>query len=75
VALVAVALAVGLVVAPLVRGYRDRLHAAEVGPDVFMRAAVLSAADDPFMDRAYIGLVSSDTNLRLIGEEPRGSGQ
>lgn len=75
VALAAVALAVILVATPLLRGHRDRLRAAEVSPDVFIRAAVQSAADDPFMDRAYIGLVSSDTNLRLIGEEPRGSGR
>ncbi|MDR7420540.1 MAG: anti-sigma factor [Armatimonadota bacterium] len=61
-----------LVAVPVVNGYRDRLRAAEVSPDVFIRSAVQSAADDPFMDRAYISLVSSDANLRLIGEEPRG---
>jgi anti-sigma factor RsiW len=71
-AAVAVALAVVLVAVPLVNGYRDRLRAAEVSPDLFIRTAVQSAADDPFMDRAYISLVSSDTDLRLAGEEPRG---
>jgi hypothetical protein len=43
-----------------------------VGPDLFMRAAVQSAAEDPFLDRAYIGLVATDANLRLAGEDPRG---
>jgi anti-sigma factor RsiW len=65
-------LAVVLVAVPLVNGYRDRLRAAEVSPDLFIRSAVQSAADDPFMDRAYISLVSSESNLRLMGEEPWG---
>jgi anti-sigma factor RsiW len=68
----AAALALILVAVPLVNGYRDRLRAAEVSPDLFIRAAVQSAADDPYMDRAYISLVLSDTTLRLAGEEPRG---
>jgi anti-sigma factor RsiW len=66
------ALVMVLIAVPVVNGYRDRLRAAEVGPDLFIRSAVQSAADDPFIDRAYIGLVSSDANLRLAGEEPRG---
>jgi anti-sigma factor RsiW len=71
-ALAAVALAVILVAVPLVRDHRDRLRASEVGPDVFIRTAAQSSADDPFMDRAYIGLVATDANLRLAGEDPRG---
>lgn len=71
-ALAAAALAVVLVAVPIVRDHQTRLRAAEVGPDLFMRAAVQSAAEDPFLDRAYIGLVSTDANLRLAGEDPRG---
>jgi anti-sigma factor RsiW len=71
----AVVLAVVLVAVPVLRGHRDRLRAAEIGPDLFVRAAVQSAAEDPFMDRAYIGLVVSDSNLRLAGEDPRGAGR
>jgi anti-sigma factor RsiW len=70
--LAAAVLAVVLVAAPVLRDHQDRLRASEVGPDLFVRAAVQSAADDPFMDRAYIGLISTDTNLRLAGEDPRG---
>ncbi|MDR7537862.1 MAG: zf-HC2 domain-containing protein [Armatimonadota bacterium] len=71
VALAAVALTVVLVAVPLVRGHRDRLRASEVSLDVFMRAAVQSTVADPFVDRAYIGLVLSDVDLRLAGEDPR----
>jgi anti-sigma factor RsiW len=67
----AVALALLLVTVPVVRDRRDRLRAAEVSPDLFIRTAVQSSADDPFMDRAYISLISTDVNLRLAGEEPR----
>jgi len=74
-ALAAVALALILVAVPIVRGHRDRLRAAEVGPDLFMRAAIQAAADDPYMDRAYLGLVTTDANLRLVGEDPRGAGR
>lgn len=71
VALATIVLAVILVGTSLFLGYRDRLRAAEVSPDVFIRAAAQAAADDPFMDRAYLGLVSTDANVRLAGEEPR----
>lgn len=73
VAFAAVALAVVLVAVPLVRGHRDGLRAAEMSPDLFIRAATQAASQDPFMDRAYLGLVTTDANLRLVGEEPRGS--
>lgn len=72
-AMAAVALAVILVAVPLVRGHLDRLRAAEVGPDLFLRAYAPAAAADPFVDRAFITLVSTDAGLRLLGEEPRGS--
>lgn len=75
IALAAAALAAVLVAVPVVRSHRDRLRAAEFGPDVFLRAAAQATADDPFADRAFLGLVTTDANLRLAGEDPRGSGR
>lgn len=75
VALAAAALAVVLVAVPVVRSHRDRLRAAEFGPDVFIRAAAQAAADDPFADRAFLGLVTTDASLRLAGEDPRETGR
>jgi hypothetical protein len=72
-ALAAVALAVVLVAVPLLRGHLERLRAAEVGPDLFLRTYTPAAAEDPFVDRAFITLVSTDAGLRLIGENARGS--
>ncbi len=65
-------LVVVLVAVPALLGHRDRLRAAEVGPDVFVRLAAEAAAGDPFMDRAFLGLVTTDASLRLAGEDPRG---
>lgn len=75
VALAAVALALVLVAVPVVRGHRDRLRAAETGPDLFLRTAVQAAARDPLLDRAYIGLLFTDAALRLAGEDPRRPGR
>ncbi len=72
VALAAVVLAVILVAVPLVRGHLDRLKAAEVGPDLFVRSYAPAAAEDPFADRAFIILITTDAGLRLLGEDPRG---
>jgi hypothetical protein len=74
-ALAALVLAVVLVTVPVLRGQRDRLRAAEIGPDLFIRAAAHANADDPFADRAYLGLVVTDANLRIAGEDPRGTGR
>jgi anti-sigma factor RsiW len=68
---VAAMLVVLLVATPLVLRQQSRLRASEASSDLFIRAAVYSASDDPYMDRAYLGLVSTDANLRLIGEDPR----
>ncbi len=61
-----------LVAVPAIRGHQYRLRAAEVGPDLFLRRAAQAQARDPLMDRAFVGLVFTDANLRLIGEDPRG---
>jgi hypothetical protein len=68
---VAAMLVVLLIAAPVFLGQKSRLRASEVSSDLFIRAAAHAASDDPFMDRAYLGLVTTDANLRLIGEEPR----
>jgi anti-sigma factor RsiW len=73
-ALAAAAFVILLIALPLVKGRIDRLRAAEVGPDVFVREHALSAAADPFADRAYLGLLVSDANLTLVGE-PRNRGE
>lgn len=67
-AIAAAAAVVLLIAFPLVRGRIDRLRAAEVGPEVFVREHALSALADPFTDRAYVGLLVTDANLVLIGE-------
>lgn len=72
-AFAAAAIVVLLIAFPLVKGRIDRLRAAEVGPDVFVREHALSAVADPFADRAYVGLLVTDANLALIGE-PRSRG-
>jgi len=72
-ALAAAAIVVLLIAVPLVKGRIDRLRAAEVGPDVFVREHALSAVADPFADRAYVGLLVTDANLVLISE-PRSRG-
>jgi anti-sigma factor RsiW len=69
---VIVLVVVVVIAAPLFLGHQGRLRASEVSSDVFIRAAAVAASDDPYMDRAYLGLLSTDANLRSIGEEPRG---
>ncbi len=71
-AAVAVALALVLVAVPLVRGHLGRLRASEVSPDLFIRTYMPAAAEDPLIDRAFLTLVTTDANLRLVGDEPRG---
>ncbi len=63
-----------LIAFPLVKGRIDRLRAAEIGPDLFVREHALAAVADPFADRAYLGLLIADSNLVLIGE-PRERGE
>lgn len=71
-ALAVLALVLVLVAVPAIRGHQDRLRAAEVGPDLFLREAAQAQARDPLTDRAFVGLVFTDANLRLSGEDPRG---
>lgn len=68
VAVAAVALIVVLLAVPLVRGRIDRLRAASIGIDVYVREHALHASSDPLVDRAYLGLLVGDANVALVGE-------
>lgn len=74
-AAVVVAMVVLLVAVPAFLGQRERLRAAEVGPDLFIREAAHATAADPFADRAFLSLVAADANVRVAGEDPRGAGE
>lgn len=76
VAAAAAMLVVILVALPLVKGRLDRSQAANIGVDLYVREHALQSAADPFVDRAYLGLLIGDSNLalagarRVPGEEP-----
>jgi anti-sigma factor RsiW len=61
-------LAVLLIALPLAKGRIDRLQAANVGADVYVREHALLSATDPFADRAYLGLLIGDANVALVGQ-------
>lgn len=72
----ALTLVVLLVAIPLIRGRFDRLGAGELGPEVYIREHALASSEDPFLDRAYLGLLITDANMSLVGaprEEPKES--
>jgi anti-sigma factor RsiW len=64
---VAAATVVVLLALPLVRTRVDRLRAAGIGLDLFVREHALAASGDPFADRAYLGLLISDASAALAG--------
>jgi anti-sigma factor RsiW len=68
VAAAAVMLALLLIVLPIAKGRLDRLQAANVGVDVYVREEALLSAADPFADPAYLGLLISDANVALVGQ-------
>jgi len=67
VAAAAVIMVLILVALPLAKGRIDRLQAADIGVDVYVREHALVSSADPFVDRAYIGLLIGDANLALAG--------
>lgn len=75
--LVAAAICAVLVlgVGPLLRTEWERLRAAEVGVEFVVREHTVLVSGDPLTDRAYLGVVLTDTNLQLAGEHPRAQGQ
>jgi anti-sigma factor RsiW len=56
-----------LIAVPLVKGRIDRLQAADIGVDIYVREHALVSSADPFVDRAYVGLLVGDANLALAG--------
>ena len=74
-ALAAVVLALVLAAVPLVKGTVDRLHATEIGVDLYVREHGLGMSTEAFPDRAYLGIVTGDADLVLVGEPPRSEGE
>ncbi|MDR5683166.1 MAG: zf-HC2 domain-containing protein [Armatimonadota bacterium] len=70
-ALVAVAVMAVVLLLPVVRGELGRLRASEVGIHFFVREHAVHTSTDPLSDRAYLGVVLTDTNLALAGEWSR----
>jgi anti-sigma factor RsiW len=62
-------------IGPLLRTEWERLRAAEVGVEFVVREHTVLVSRDPLTDRAYLGVVLTDTNLQLAGEHPRAQGQ
>lgn len=60
-----------LVLAPLIKGSIDRLHAAEIGVDLYVREHALQMSTQPLTDRAFLGVVAGDSDLVLVGESGR----
>jgi hypothetical protein len=57
-----------LIVLPMAKGRLDRLQAANVGVDVYVREHALLSTADPFADPAYLGLLITDANVALVGQ-------
>lgn len=63
-----------LAVTPLIKGTVDRLHAAEIGVDLYVREHALQMSSEPLTDRAYLGVIAGDSDLVLAGEPARQKG-
>lgn len=70
-ALAAVLVVLALAALPLVKGTVDRLHATEIGVDLYVHDHAMQMGTAPLVDRAYVGLVAGDSELVLAGETPR----
>jgi len=69
--LAGVLVVLALAALPLVKGTVDRLHATEIGVDLYVHDHALQMGTAPLVDRAYVGLVAGDAELVLAGEAPR----
>ncbi len=69
-AIAAVLVILAIAATPLIKGTADRLHATEIGVDLYVREHALGMSTEPLTDRAYLGLVASDADLVLVGETP-----
>ena len=72
--LAAALVVLALALVPMIKGTVDRLHAAEIGVDLYVREHALQMSTEPLADRAYLGLVTGDSDLVLAGESPRQKG-
>ncbi|HKX17879.1 MAG TPA: zf-HC2 domain-containing protein [bacterium] len=70
-ALAAILVVLALAALPLVKGTVDRLHATEIGVDLYVHDHAMQMGTAPLVDRAYVGLVAGDAELVLAGETPR----
>lgn len=70
-ALAAAVIVLILAAFPLVKGTVDRLHASEIGVDLYVGEHARHMSMEPLVDRAYLGLVAGDADLVVIGESPR----
>ncbi len=69
-AVAAVVLILGVL--PLVKGTVDRLHATEIGVDLYVREHARQMSMEPLADPAYLGLITGDADLVVAGETARG---
>ncbi len=74
-AIAAVLVVLALAAVPMVKGTVDRLHATEIGVDLYVREHAFEMSTEPLTDRAYLGLVAGDADLVLVGEPPRAEGR
>jgi anti-sigma factor RsiW len=70
----AAAVVLALAVTPLIKGTVDRLHAAEIGVDLYVREHAVHMSTEPLVDRAYLGVIVGDSDLVLVGEPARSGG-
>lgn len=70
-AIAAALVVLAIALTPMIRGTADRLHATEIGVDLYVREHALGMGIQPLTDRAYLGLVAGDADLVLVGETPR----
>ncbi len=71
----AVVVALALALTLFIKGTVDRLHAAEIGVDLYVREHALQMGTEPLADRGFLGVVVGDADLVLVGEpsSPGGS--
>lgn len=74
VAAAAVVVVLALVLTPVIKGTVDRLHAAEIGVDLYVREHALGMGIEPLADRGFLGVVIGDADLVLVGEPSRAGG-
>jgi len=72
--LAAALIVLALALVPMIKGTVDRLHAAEIGVDLYVREHALQMSTEPLADRAYLGVITGDSDLVLAGESPHRPG-